>query len=389
MNKTWCMRWLSPAVGKRPWPGRKPFYRPAVSLLEAALSLIVIGLVVTQGMGMVTDFTASRALQAEARMLTAIADDYASLVGRRLPPAITMGRVTSYTPPSHIGLMTPFGREIRLAHFTPSSGELVVMAYTWSAHRQTNRKPTPRHDSHIRQIGYVAGTNDRCTQNHICGFAMDWNASALLTALGNDGPGEEDLVALRWLTMDRNTYPYLHRAQITGHPNLNRLETDLNMGDHAIVGLNTLRGARLLVTDQLELAGELAVTDIEIGGNLAIGGNLTTTGTLTVGSMEATADATIGTLKVDERLLFDAATIGTDFMINDVQVTTDVEKTGTGDVEVTGTIHANEAEVDELTVTGNLHGAVLDYEGRATTLSRVRTRDMIINELTVGTCTNC
>ncbi len=37
--------------------------------------MVIIGLAVTQGIGLVTDYTASRALQAEARMLTTVADD--------------------------------------------------------------------------------------------------------------------------------------------------------------------------------------------------------------------------------------------------------------------------------------------------------------------------
>lgn len=62
--------------------------------------------------------------------------------------------------------------------------------------------------------------------------------------------------------------------------------------------------------------------------------------------------------------------------------------TGIGRVEVTDTVHANEAKADTLVVTGNLHGAVLDYEKQDVTLSRVETRDLIVNNHTVGNCNN-
>ena len=263
MKSGWLTRWFTTIPGVR---------RPGVSLIEAAFSLIIIGLAVIQGMELVSDYSESRALQAEARMLTAVADDYAAMVGRTWPPAITQGRVTTYTPPDHVGLETPFGRAIRIAHHAPSARELVIMVYIWSADRQTGRHPTPRYDSNIRQIGYVAGPDDRCSQNHVCGFGMDWNATSLLTLLGTNGPGEEYLVALRWVTMDRHVYPYLHRNRMAGHPDLNRLETDLNMGGHNLIGINTLTGARLLVTDSLDISGELDVVDLEITGDLTIRG---------------------------------------------------------------------------------------------------------------------
>ena len=114
------------------------------------------------------------------------------------------------------------------------------------------------------------------------------------------------------------------------------------------------------------------------------------TGTLDVIRIDAADSADIVNLDVEEQLNMNDAIIKHDLTINDVQVTTDVEMTGTSGVTVTGTIHANEADVDELDISGNLNGAVLDYEGRATTLSRLRTRDMIIGELTVtNTCNGC
>lgn len=365
-------------------------HRRAMSLLEAALSLVVIGFAVDQGLRLVTDHTAERALQSEARMLTAVADEYADTVGRFLPPSVTLGRVTTHIPPAHIGLETPFGREIRLAHFTPAVGQLVVMAYTWSANRQTNKKPVPRYDSHIRQIGYVvAGTNDRCARNHICGPGMDWDATALLGVLGTDGPGAEDLVALRWLTMEINAYPYLHRNSISGHPDLNRLETDLNMGGHDIEGINALDAQSVVVEDELESGATLTVGEMTMSGDMTIAGNLVTTGTYRADDMKAENDASITTLWINERLEMEDATVSGDLTIDDIRVNSGIEMTGTEGIEVRGTVHVNEAEFNSLIITGDLNGAVLDYEGRATTLSRVRTRDMITNNLIVGSCINC
>ncbi len=121
-----------------------------------------------------------------------------------------------------------------------------------------------------------------------------------MTLLGTNGPGEEDLGALRWVAMDRHVYPYLHRNRMAGHSALNRLVTDLNMGGHDQVGINSLFGARLLVTENLGIGGELDVTDMEIAGNLSIGGNLVSTGSLSVARMSTAGSTTIFNLDVEE-----------------------------------------------------------------------------------------
>ena len=363
--------------------------RPGVSLLEASLSLVIIGLAIDQGIWIVTDYAENRALQAEARMVSAIADDYAAMAGSNLPPAVTLGRVTSYGPPDHIGLETPYGREIRIAHFTPAPGQLVIFVYTWSNTRQTDRKPVPWYDANIRQIGYLAGSNDRCARNHICGPAMDWDATTLLASLGTAGPGREDLIALRWVTLARNAYPYLHRSRVTGHPDLNKMETNLNMGGNDIEGIESIETDNLVIDEGLELGGTLELDELKIAGDLLINGNLVSTGTFRAGNTEAGKDAAITTLNVNELLVIENAAITSDLTIGELQVHDGIEMTGIGGVEVTGTVHANETLVDSLSVTGNLNGAVLDYEEQDVTLSRVETRDMIVNNLTVGNCNNC
>ena len=364
--------------------------RPGVTLLEAALSLVIIGLGVGEGIRLVTDHAAHLALQAEARMLSAIADDYADTVGTNLVGALPLGRVTGWSPPSHLRLETPFGREIRIAHFTPANGQLVVVAYTWSADRITNRKPVPRYDSHMSRIGHVAGPDDRCQENHVCGPGMDWDASSLLTHLGSAGPGGEDLVALRWLTMARNAYPYLHRGQVAGHPDLNRMETDLDMGGGNILDAGMVTGETFSVLDgPLAIGGTLSAANLDISGNLNMAGNLVSTGSLVVQNLQASSDATFGTLEIGERLdLGDASITGTTTVVN-LQADSGIELTGTGEMDVAGTIHADRAEIDLLEVTGDFNGAVLDYGQQATTLNRVRTRELIVTEMTVGNCQNC
>ena len=364
--------------------------RPGVTLLEATLSLVIIGLAVGEGIRMINDHVGQVALQAEARQLSAIADDYAATVGTNLVGALPLGRVTGWSPPTHLRLETPFGRDIRIAHFTPVTGQLVVVAYTWSADRITNRKPIPRYDSHMSRIGHVAGPNDRCPEDHFCGPGMDWDASALLTHLGSAGPGREDLVALRWLTMARNAYPYLHRGPVAGHPALNRMETDLNMGGRNILDAGMVTGGIFRVLDgPLAIGGTLSTTNLDVSGQLNIAGNLVSSGSLVVQNLEASSDATFGTLEIGEQLeLGDVLITGTTTVVT-LQADTGIEVTGTEELAVAGTVHADRAEIDVLEVTGDFNGAVLDYGQQAATLARVRTRDMIVTDLSVGTCGNC
>ena len=108
-----------------------------------------------------------------------------------------------------------------------------------------------------------------------------------------------------------------------------------------------------------------------------------------VQNLQASSDATFGTLEIGERLeLGDVSITGTTTLVN-LQADSGIEVTGTEDMDVAGTVHADRAEIDVLEVTGDFNGAVLDYGQQTATLARVRTRDMIVTDLTVGTCGNC
>ncbi len=86
--------------------------------------------------------------------------------------------------------------------------------------------------------------------------------------------------------------------------------------------------------------------------------------------------------------LGDVSITGTTTLVN-LQADSGIEVTGTEDMDVAGTVHTDRAEIDVLEVTGDFNGAVLDYGQQIATLARVRTRDMIVTDLTVGTCGNC
>ena len=161
------------------------------------------------------------------------------------------------------------------------------------------------------------------------------------------------------------------------------------MGGNDIEGIDRLETDSLVIDAGLELGGSPEARELEIDGDLVINGNLVSTGTFTAGNAEVGNDATITTLKINELLEVENATINNNLTIGELQAVTGIEMTGIGGINVNGSVHANEAKVDTLTVTVSLNGAVLDYEEQDVTLSRVETRDMIVNNLTVGNYNNC
>ncbi|MDE2674023.1 MAG: hypothetical protein OXH65_02835 [Paracoccaceae bacterium] len=369
--------------------------RPGFSLLEAALSLILIGLSMNQVLSLVDGHIMQKQVQAEARMVSAVADDHVRTIAGNLIPALATARVSgpatvAFTPADHIGSETPFGREIRIAHFAPSTTQLLVMVYTWSPYRVIGGQVRPLYEPGISLTGYLAGSNDRCNENHICGMAMDWDARTLVNALGSQAPGNFDLVTLRWLTIESHVRSYLHRSAMTGHPELNRMATDLNLGNNDLDGVGRLEANDVVVDEGFTLTTELNSQTPGIGGDLTVGGNLASSGDLIAGKMEIGSDATITTADIRGKLTMATADITGDVSMSSLDIANSLEL-GTGaSLDVDGPVNTNDITLDELDVIGDMTGAVLDYEGIAVSLDTVRAGTVIINELEIlNQCTNC
>ena len=369
--------------------------RPGFSLLETALSLVLIGLSMNQVLALVDGFAVQRQVQAEARMISAVADDHVRMVAGNLIPALAAARASgpatvAFNPPDHLGTETPFGREIRIVHFAPTATRLLVMVYTWSPSRVIAERVRPLYEPGISLTGYLAGSNDRCNENHICGMAMDWNARTLVTALGSQAPGTSDLVALRWLTIESHVRPYLHRSAMTGYPELNRMETDLNLGNQDLNGVGSLEANDVTVENGFILTGELNSQTPVIGGDLTIGGNLASSGDLKAGRMGIASDATITTANIRGKMSMATADIAGDASMSSLDIANRLELGTSASLDVDGPVNTNDITLDELDVIGDMTGAVLDYEGIATSLDTVRAGTVIINELEIlNQCTNC
>lgn len=110
----------------------------------------------------------------------------------------------------------------------------------------------------------------------------------------NGSPGKVTLAAghpvmALWFTGGDTSSGLLYRNTVPGHPELNQMDTDIDMNNHSINNADALN-AKTLKT--LGIA--------TIGGNTSITGTLDVTGTATAGNLTTAGIATAGKVKIND-----------------------------------------------------------------------------------------
>ena len=233
--------------------------------------------------------------------------------------------------------------------------------------------------SGIGHLGTVAPGSSRLT-----GPTIDVDVAAFQGAF-QGAPAPRALAA--HLRLDRHAVfgDQLWRIEVDGFPEINRMETDLDMAGHDITNAGDIATRTFAVTDTLDVGGNLDVTGalvvgelVEIAGWGRFSGEVsaplaTVTGHVDAGTVTASGEVNAGTLDIDRTV--SAATIAT-----------------SGTLAVTA-----EASVGTLTSTTVAAGSVTADTVAATSIEALQvtvsdsmtSRSAGISDLTVGRCSGC
>ncbi len=177
----------------------------------------------------------------------------------------------------------------------------------------------------------------------------------------------------------------LWRVAVPGFPEINRMETDLDMAGHDITNAGDIATGTLAVTDSLEIGGDLDVTGALVVGELVeIAGAGRFTGEVSAPFATVTGDISADTVTATGEVSADTFDIGGTVSAGAIATP--------GALAVTG-----EASVGTLTATSVAAGAVTADTLAATAIEahQVTVSGSIdatsagISELTVGRCTGC
>ena len=366
--------------------------RRGATLLEAALSLAVLAIALTGTLQFVANWLEETTVQTRARTLSAAADAAAEDARRNLSNAITLTRaaagdtrtITAPLPPH-----TNFGTTVRFAHHSPRAGTLAVIAWTRDPPVQ-RRRVVPRGGDGISQVGMLDDAQGVCGAGIVCGFGVRWNMAAVNTALGMDAPAVGNLIALRWLSLEGDVRPYLHRTVQAGLPELQRLETDLNMTTMNLDVAGHVDAVELNVAGRTTVDGTLDTDDLNVGGGARIAGDvtaddlqaetLTTQDTFDVASLlDVTGTLTSGTLRIDGTTTLDR-----------LHATTLVTPSPLQGLRATRSVEAENLTASTVAVATRLDTPMLDWTGQPLRLNMMRGSMVFGDRLTItGRCTGC
>ena len=227
------------------------------------------------------------------------------------------------------------------------------------------------------------GTVPRDAPTRLRGPAIDVDVTPFQGAFG--APAERAMAA--WGRLDRETVfgSHLYRVEVAGFPEINRMETDLDMGGNEITNAADIAARTITVDTALEVGGSLTVIgDLLVGRSVTVTGAVDLTGDLTAvsatihqaasaASVTATGAARAGALTVTGEV--DAGTIGSSGPM-----------TISGGATMAGLTATSVAahSVSATTVTATQLDA-----GQVTASGTMTAANAGISRLTVGACNGC
>ena len=272
----------------RAWPRRA---RCGLSLFEALLVMLIAIPMTQQGVSLAQHYIRQQAGVQESRLLTQVvtaASTYALREG--LDTRITnrgVGHIETLTLAdlAHEDVWvspdarTALGRDIEVIFHDTGGGALVVLARAVTPAGEERPSYVPHGGEGIGLVGTVRDY----APDRLLGPGLDYDISGLQslaqTRTGRSLPEVGDQIAIAVLRMDQDVSPFLHRIEVAGHHELNRMQTDLDMGGFDLIGVGELEAEKITVQSAMEindLHGDLEVEgDIRAGGDLIIPGTLT------------------------------------------------------------------------------------------------------------------
>lgn len=360
-----------------------------LSLFEAALSTGLIVIVLSAATALWSNYVFRAGLQSEARAVSALAqaakshvikdfDTHLNTISLSASNVVTLSLNDLTASESYaVGApnQTGRGRTLSVLMWSPSATQIVLLAQAQFPVGESGRIGVPRGSRDIYSTGWVAPHSP----SEIQGPGLRLDITALQTAGVALGAG--DLVALEFVSFGRDISPYLHRVARVGRPQLNQMETGLDLNGNSLEDIATLTATNLAVETALtaqSISGTTEVVgDLTAGGNMSVAQTLDVTGDLTVTGTATAQNATIAQRLSATEIAATNATIGTlsSQQVNAAQVNV------TGQV-TTQTLNADAVNTDSAVVQFIESGlGILDGTTQAGTL--------VSNTVITGSCIGC
>lgn len=337
--------------------------RGGFSLIESALVLILAVVVGTQLIQVASVYARQRAAQLDARYLSNLAEAGRNLVVGQAQ-SLSLGGALILTPAQleAFGVLDPgvsaqsaTGRSYTVAALRRSENEVVILARGAVPAGEPVFMDSPKGGEGITRVGLVHSQ----APDHLRGISLNYDLSWMTGGFAAAKPAVGDLVALDVVRRDQSILPYLHRTENILFPELNQMETDLDMGGHNIDNISSLNATRLNLSQGLEatrltglseIAGTLQsgaltltgtaeiVGDVSVIGDVAAG-SATVSGLLSASSLEANTAQIAGGMTAD---LVSARTVNADsaglhHLESDLITARQVVSSGRGDFQTIST----------------------------------------------------
>lgn len=383
-NAIWAMLFAGRAISQPSAPRRA---RRGLSLFEAVLSLFIF----IQVSNVAVEYMRTTAIgvghRAETQRVAALADlgerfvrqdmvgHLADLATRGAPRQILEADLESAGfLLSGSAMVTPLRREIALWIYAPTAEEIVVLARAFG---DTERPNIPTAQDGTGQLGWVSPL----VPTRVQGIGLDWDVSALQTA--NGWPAVNDLVAVRYLSVQAVVRPYLHRAPLVFRGvDYSRMAGPLNMGGNAIEGAGAVDATQ--VTAQTVTAQNVTVADALTAQTLEIATTATVSGLLT--AQDGTFTGGVTAARIDVSGDIEAARMQIAGVIEgrSAQIT---DAVNAASLSVTGGVLADTVSADTMTVDDVSTGYLT---ATTATVTNTLTADRgVFETITTGGCTGC
>ena len=372
----------------------KRFFRRrarGLTLFGTLMALVVIGMLLAGG-----------ARWLEARIVQAVEDRAAARPvtlaeaarGWALAnfPSLLAGAATRTLPIATLvadGLVGPgfptadaMGRQSRILIRRPGAGviEIVVTQTIAAGYARWPWRSVATAPAGIARLGTVAPGGTR-----IEGPTVDVDVAAFQGAFSGDPPPR---ALATHLTLDRQSVygDQLYRTRVAAFPELNRMETALDMGGNDLVNAGAVSGESFAIDTWLDVAGDLTVAgDLVVGQTATITGPTEVRGTLTATSAEVTGQATVaGDLDVTGATA--AASLDVAGLAEAGTMASSGDLTVAGNASVAG-LAATSVSADRITAddidTVDLRVRQMTATGRMTAATAG------ISRLVVGSCSGC
>jgi len=286
--------------------------RGGFSLIETALVLMLAIVVSTQLIQISSAYARQRAAELDARYLSDLAQAGRNLVLGQAQ-SLTIGQALVLTPTqleafgvldAGVSAQSATGRNYSVAALRRSDNEVVILARGALPAGETAFMTIPKGGEGVERVGLIHSQAPGFLRGISLNYDLSWMTGGFATAK----PAVGDLVALDVVRRDQSILPYLHRTENVLFPELNRMETDLDMGGHNVDNIASLDAVQINIAQGLEattltgaseITGALQAGGLSVSGTAQFIGDVAVVGGMSAGSANIAGDVSASSLEAN------------------------------------------------------------------------------------------